>query len=87
MYMVQRKNYMLEYVHSNLFLKLCFGKRGYFPLCFLWFFLVLGGYQKKCENQTRFQVGSQFETLKVSDWVMPFMKLDCRVLYNVRMGL
>jgi hypothetical protein len=27
---------------------------------------VIGGYQKKSENSTRFQTSSQFETLRVS---------------------
>ncbi len=48
------------------------------------FISMLGRYQKKCENQIGFQTGSQFETLRVSHWVMPFVKPDCKVLCNVR---
>jgi hypothetical protein len=45
---------------------------------------MLGKYKKKCEKWTRFQVGYQFESFKVSHWVMPFMKPGHKVLYNVK---
>jgi hypothetical protein len=44
----------------------------------------VGRISKKCENKTRFQANSQFETFRVSHLAMPFMKPDCKVLCNVR---
>ncbi len=47
---------------------------------------MLGGYEKRSENRIRFQFGSQFESLRVSRCVMPFMKPGCMVSYNVGTG-
>jgi hypothetical protein len=46
----------------------------------------VGRVWEKSENRTGFQIGSHFESLRVSHWVMPFMKPGCRVSYNVRTG-
>jgi hypothetical protein len=45
---------------------------------------MLGGYEKKCENQIWFQADFLFESLRVSHWMMPFMKPHYKVLYIVR---
>jgi hypothetical protein len=47
---------------------------------------MLGEYEEKCENWTRFQADSQFESFMVSHWVMFFMKPGCKVSYNVKTG-
>ncbi len=47
-------------------------------------FSMLGKYKEKCENRKRFQGGFQFESFRVSHWVMPFKKSNSKVLYNVR---
>jgi hypothetical protein len=46
----------------------------------------VGRVWEKSENWTGFQISSQFESLRVSHWVMPFMKPSCIVSYNVRTG-
>ncbi len=48
------------------------------------YFSVLGRYPKICENSPGFQADSQFEYIRVSCWVIPFMKPW--VLSKVRTG-